>query len=168
MKSFFKKYIPDKDVLKSYKMLNFLGNSLFHEDLWRFNRKSFCRATVIGLFWGWMPMFFQMIPAAYCAVLFRANLPLSVAGVWISNPITMPAMMYVGYLFGNYVLGLTPEYQEFQMSSDWISSAFSNIWEPLLVGTLIIGIISSALGYFIMHLLWRLYAYNRLNKSKKS
>ena len=63
---------------------------------------------------------------------------------------------------------LSAEYQEFQMSSDWISGAFSNIWEPLLVGALIIGIISSALGYFIMHLLWRLYAYNRLNKSKKS
>ena len=112
-------------------------------------------------------MFFQMIPAAYCAVLFRANLPLSVAGVWISNPITMPAMMYIGYLFGNYILGLDPVYEEFKLSSDWIFSAFGNIWEPLLVGTLIIGIVSSILGYFIMHLLWRLYAYNRLHKSKK-
>ena len=164
MKSFFKKYIPNQDVLKSYKMLNFLGNSLFHEDLWKFNRKSFCRATVIGLFWGWMPMFFQMIPAAYCAVLFRANLPLSVAGVWVSNPITMPAMMYFGYLFGNLVLNLDPVYDEFQMNMDWIMSAMSNIWEPLLVGTLIIGVISSIVGYFLMHLAWRVYAYKRLKK----
>ena len=99
MRKFFKKYTPNREMVKEYKFLNFLGNSLFHGDLWRFNRLSFCRATVIGVFWGWMPMFFQMIPAAYCAVLFRANLPLSVAGVWISNPITMPAMMYIGYLF---------------------------------------------------------------------
>ena len=112
-------------------------------------------------------MFFQMIPAAYCAVLFRANLPLSVAGVWISNPITMPAMMYVGYLFGNFVLGINPVYEEFQLSSEWIISAFENIWQPLLVGTLIIGIISSILGYFIMHMLWRFYAYSRLQRSKK-
>ena len=79
MKKFFKKYTPNRDDVKEYKMLNFLGSSLFHEDLWKFNRISFCRATVIGLFWGWMPMMFQMIPAAYCAVVFRANLPLSVA-----------------------------------------------------------------------------------------
>ena len=89
MRKFFKKYTPNREMVKEYKFLAFLGNSLFHEDLWRFNRLSFCRATVIGVFWGWMPMFFQMIPAAYCAVLFRANLPLSVAGVWISNPITI-------------------------------------------------------------------------------
>ena len=130
MRKFFKKYTPNREMVKEYKFLNFLGNSLFHEDLWRFNRLSFCRATVIGVFWGWMPMFFQMIPAAYCAVLFRANLPLSV-------------------------------------SSEWIFSAFENIWQPLLVGTLIIGIISSILGYFIMHMLWRFYAYNRLQRSKK-
>jgi len=37
-----------------------------------------------------------------------------------------------------------------------------NIWEPLIVGTLIIGVVSSILGYYIMHILWRLHAYRRL------
>lgn len=162
MKNFFKKYTPDKDVVKSYKILGFLGNSLFHQDLWRFNRISFCRATVIGLFWAWMPMLFQMIPAAYCAVLFRANLPLSVAGVWVSNPITMGPMMYFAYLFGNFVLNIDPVYDEFQLNTEWIMSVLNVIWEPLLVGTIIIGILSSIIGYFLMHVIWRIYAYRRL------
>ncbi len=166
MKKFFKKYTPNRDAVKEYKMLNFLGSSLFHEDLWKFNRISFCRAVVIGLFWGWMPMMFQMIPAAYCAVVFRANLPLSVAGVWISNPITMPAMMYFAYIFGNNILGLNPIYNEFKLNSEWIISALGNIWEPLLVGTLIIGIVSSVIGYFLMHISWKIYAYSRLKKRK--
>ena len=166
MKKFFKKYTPDRDDVKEYKMLNFLGSSLFHEDLWKFNRISFCRATVIGLFWGWMPMMFQMIPAAYCAVVFRANLPLSVAGVWISNPITMPAMMYFAYIFGNNILGLNPIYNEFKLNSEWIISALGNIWEPLLVGTLIIGVVSSVIGYFLMHISWKIYAYSRLKRRK--
>ena len=102
----------------------------------RFSRIPFCRGVVIGIFWGWMPMFFQMIPAAYCAILFRANLPLSVAGVWISNPITMPPMRYFAYLFGNYILNIDPVYEKFQLNTEWIMSAMSNIWEPLLVGTL--------------------------------
>ena len=166
MKKFFKKYTPNRDAVKEYKMLNFLGSSLFHEDLWKFNRISFCRATVIGLFWGWMPMMFQMIPAAYCAVVFRANLPLSVAGVWISNPITMPAMMYFAYIFGNNILGLNPIYNEFKLNSEWIISALGNIWEPLLVGTLIIGVVSSVIGYFLMHISWKIYAYSRLKRRK--
>tara|TARA_Y100000817_G_scaffold283717_1_gene249797 strand:- start:52 stop:552 length:501 start_codon:yes stop_codon:yes gene_type:complete len=166
MKKFFKKYTPNKDTVKNYKMLNFLGSSLFHEDLWRFNRLSFCRATAIGVFLGWMPMLFQMIPAAYFAVVFRANLPLSVAGVWISNPITMPPMMYFAYLFGNKMLGLNPEYNNFAMDSEWIMNALGNIWEPLLFGCIVIGIISSIFGYFIMHIFWKIYAYKRLQKMK--
>ena len=51
----------------------------------------------------------------YFAVVFRANLPLSVAGVWISNPITMPPMMYFAYLFGNKLLGLNPTYESLLM-----------------------------------------------------
>jgi len=112
-------------------------------------------------------MFFQMIPAAYCAILFRANLPLSVAGVWISNPITMPPMMYFAYLFGNYILNINPVYEEFQLNTEWIMSAMSNIWEPLLVGTLTIGILSSIISYYIMHIIWRIYAYRRLKNRGK-
>ena len=166
MKNFFKKYTPDRDTVKSNKMLNFLGSSLFHEELWKFNRISFCRATAIGIFLGWMPMLFLMIPAAYFAVVFRANLPLSVAGVWISNPITMPPMMYFAYLFGNKLLGLNPTYESFTMDTEWFMNAFGNIWEPLLFGCVIIGIVSSVVGYLIMHLLWKIYAYKRLKKMK--
>ena len=166
MRKFFKKYTPDRETVKKYKIISFLGSSLFHPDLWRFNRVAFCRATVIGVFWAWMPMMFQMIPAAYCAVIFRANLPLSVAGVWISNPITMPPMMYFGYLFGNKVLGLNPVYDEFKLNTEWIMSALANIWEPLLVGTLIIGVVSSIIGYFLMHIAWRIYAYMKLKQRR--
>ena len=152
------------EVIKDNKYLSFLGNSLFHEDLWKFNRISFCRAIAIGVFLGWMPMLFQMIPAAYFAVVFRANLPISLAGVWISNPITMPPMMYFAYLFGNELLGLNPVYDNFAMDTDWIMSALGNIWEPLLFGCVIIGIFSSILSYIIMHILWKIYAYRRLKK----
>ena len=168
MRKFFKKYTPNREMVKEYKFLNFLGNSLFHEDLWRFNRLSFCRATVIGIFWGWMPMFFQMIPAAFCAVYFRANLPLSVAGVWVSNPITMPPMMYIGYEFGNVILGIDPLFDKFEASIDWIIGVFSLIWEPLLVGTMIIGISSAVIGFFGIHLFWKILAYRKLHRIKNN
>ena len=168
MKKFFKKYTPNKDIVKDYKILNFLVSALFHEDLWRFSRIPFCRGTVIGIFWGWMPMFFQMIPAAYCAILFRANLPLSVAGVWISNPITMPPMMYLGYEFGNVVLGIDPLFDKFEASFDWIISVFALILEPLLVGTMIIGISSAVIGFFGIHIFWKILAYRKLKRIKNN
>jgi hypothetical protein len=52
------------------------------------------------------------------------------------------------------------------MDAEWFMNAFGNIWEPLLFGCVIIGIVSSVVGYLIMHLLWKIYAYKRLKKMK--
>ena len=66
----------------------------------------------------------------------------------------------------NNILNRNPVYNEFQLNTDWIMSAMSNIWEPLLLGTVIIGIVSSIVGYILMHVLWKIYLYNRLKKRK--
>mgnify|MGYP001050786637 FL=1 len=168
MKKFFKDNLPKPDDLRKYKALGVLGDSIFEKNLWVINKNTLSRALAIGLFWGWMPMFFQMIPAAFCAIYFRANLPLSLAGVWISNPITMPPMMYLGYEFGNLVLGIDPLFDKFEASLEWIGSVFSLIWEPLLVGTMIIGISSAIVGFFGVHLLWKIIAYRKLKKIKSN
>ena len=167
MKKFFKDNLPKPEDLKKYRALNMLGNSIFEKELWSINKHTLSRAVAIGLFWGWMPMFFQMIPAAFCAVYFRANIPLSLAGVWISNPITMPPMMYIGYEFGNYILGIDPLFDQFEASIDWILGIFSLIWEPLLVGTMIIGVSSAILGFTWIHLFWKIIAYRKLRKIKR-
>jgi len=168
MKKFFKDNLPKPEDLKKYKALGVLGDSIFEKNLWIINKNTLSKALAIGLFWGWMPMFFQMIPAAFCAIYFRANLPLSLAGVWISNPITMPAMMYLGYEFGNLVLGVDPLFDKFEASLAWIGSVFSLIWEPLLVGTMIIGIASAIVGFFGVHLFWKIIALRKLKKIKSS
>jgi len=168
MKKFFKDNLPKPEDLKKYKALSVLGDSIFEKNLWIINKHTLSRALAIGLFWGWMPMFFQMIPAAFCAIYFRANLPLSLAGVWISNPITMPPMMYLGYEFGNLVLGIDPLFDKFEASLEWIGSVFSLIWEPLLVGTIIIGVTSAIIGFFSVHLFFKIIAYKKLKKIKDS
>lgn len=166
MKKFFKEKLPKPEDLRKYKALGVLGESIFQRELWMINRFTLSKAIAIGLFWGWLPMFFQMIPAAFCAVYFRANLPLSVAGVWVSNPITMPPMMYLGYEFGNFILGIDPLFDRFEPSAEWFIGIFSLIWEPLLVGTVIIGISSAIVGFFSIHLIWKIMAYNKLRKKR--
>ena len=110
-------------------------------------------------------MFFQMIPAAFCAVYFRANLPLSLAGVWVSNPITMPPMMYIGYEFRNVILGIDPLFDKFEASIEWIGSVFSLIWQPLLMVTMIIGIVSAI--FIFISISYHL-ENNSLSKIKKT
>ena len=75
-------------------------------------------------------------------------------------------MMYLGYEFGNVILGIDPLFEKFEASVEWIGSVFSLIWQPLLVGTLVIGVISAFLGYLTIHLIWKFLAYRKLKKIK--
>ena len=78
----------------------------------------------------------------------------------------MPPMMYLGYEFGNIILGIDPLFEKFEASIEWIGSVFSLIWQPLLIGTLVIGVISAILGYLAIHLIWKFLAYRKLKKIK--
>ena len=80
----------------------------------------------------------------------------------------MPPMMYLGYEFGNVVLGIEPLFEKFEASIEWIGSVFSIIWQPLLAGTMIIGIVSAILGYISIHLIWKVLAYRKLKRLKSN
>ena len=41
---------------------------------------------------------------------------------------------------------------------EWFNTIFLNIWEPLLIGCLILGLISSSITYFLIRLIWRISA----------
>ena len=43
--------------------------------------------------------------AAAAALRLRCNLTLAVLTVWISNPLTLPPILYVEYLLGTKLLG---------------------------------------------------------------
>jgi hypothetical protein len=55
----------------------------------------------LGIFIGMLPiMGIQMAVVAVLALPFRANLKAAIAGVWISNPITVIPLYYANYRFG--------------------------------------------------------------------
>ena len=98
MKSkFFKKFVPDAKTLTENPALKPLRHLLIRKHLFHLNRRSVARATFIGIFCSFMPVPWQMIIAAALCVFFRANVPLGVALVWISNPVTMGPIFYFTY-----------------------------------------------------------------------
>lgn len=161
-----KKYMPDPEKLKQHKNLQFLGDRLHEPNLWHLNRRSVALAFAIGLFAAWIPTPGQMAIAAVGAFYFRANLPISVALVWITNPLTMPPMFYFAYILGLFLLGMDMPDANFEFSVDSVLSSIGEIGGPFLFGCLILGIVSSAAGYFGMNLLWRYAVTQRWNKRK--
>jgi len=96
-----------------------------------------------------------MIPSAACAILFRANLPISVALVWVSNPVTMPPLFYFCYLVGTWILGAPTQAMQFEITWAWLTHELLTIWQPFLLGCFVVASTMSVLGYFGMHGFWR-------------
>ena len=103
--------------------LSFLGDILHEPNLWHINRHSVARAFLVGIWFCFIPMPFQMLAAAFFAIWFNANLPLSVVLVWISNPVTMPPMFYFNYKIGAWALDRPVLSFDFELSWSWISGA---------------------------------------------
>lgn len=121
---------------------------------WAGDRQSFARAGFIGCFCMMLPIPFQMLLGSILAYYLRANIPLSTALAWITNPLTMWPIWYGGYVFGTWVLG-TPDLfhasQGISVGSEtWFAEVFPHIWQPFLFGNIMLGVIFGSLLYFII------------------
>lgn len=132
-----KKLSPRRSQLADRWFLRPFGAMIHDPALWRLDRHGAARAFALGLFIAWMPIPMQMAAAAVLALWLRIHLPVAVLAVWVSNPVTFVPMVYVAYLVGVAILGTTGAY-----------------WQPLLVGSLILGVLTAAAGYFLLDLLW--------------
>jgi len=154
-KKFFQRYMPHPGKIREIKSLEFLGEKLHAPNLWHLNRRSVSLAFACGL-WAMYtpPLPWQMVIAAILAIYFNANLPISVALVWITNPLTWVPLYYLAYKVGALALGQDSfDFTEF-------SELFSieKAWElgaPLLLGCFILMNVGAAFGYASIRLLWR-------------
>lgn len=153
MRKFINRYMPDAKAIKENKFLRIFGSLLHSPSLWHLNRTSAAKAFAIGLFIAFVPVPFQMVFAAGAAILFNANIPLSVALVWLSNPITIPLIFFSCYKVGSIFIGASDELV-FQANLQWIMDSFSVIGPPFLLGCLILGATFSILGYLTVHSVW--------------
>ena len=120
------RFIPDPGVIKNHKNLQFLGEKLHDPNLWHINRSSITKAFAIGLFFAWVPTPTQMAFAAATAVFLRAHLLISVALVWITNPVTMPPLFYFAYRVGLWYSHRPSPADNFVFSLDGI---WSGVWQ---------------------------------------
>ena len=158
-----KQYMPDHDKIRTHKHLQCLGTLLHHKYLWHLNRHSVAIAFAIGLFFAFVPVPFQMLLAAIGAILLHGNLPISVALVWLTNPLTMPPIFYAAYLLGARILD-TPAIDAEQFSTfswDWLLNGLSAIWQPFLLGCFVMGVTCAIVGYASIHIAWRLLVLRR-------
>ncbi len=171
-KKLIQKLFPGHHKVKEHRHLQFLGSAIHDPNLWHMNRRSVSGAFAVGLFLAFIPVPGQMVLAALLAILLRINLPISVMLVWLTNPLTIGPIFYSAYKLGQLIIGdpvLIIEADELGLT--WFKENFDKIWQPLFLGSFILGAFFSAIGYFGMRLFWRFHVIKRWrekrSKSKK-
>lgn len=154
-RKFLRRFIPDIHKLQDYGVLKPFGRFTRDPNLWHLNRRSAAGAFAVGIFFAFMPMPFQMIAAAAVAIIIRVNLPLSVAMVWISNPITMPPMLYSSYRVGAFLLNKPNQPFVFDLSVAWFQASLHSLVPALLLGCLVLGSLASSISYIAVRKIWR-------------
>ena len=163
-----KQLAPSPAKLREIKLLRVLGDWIYEPNLWHVNRYSASMAFFVGLFVAFMPIPGQMVLAALMAVLLKCHLPLSVGLVWITNPLTMPAMFYLAYSVGALIIHVPVTEITFELSWRWLQNSLGAIWQPLLLGCFICGLFFGSLGFFVISMMWRWRVVKNWRKRKRA
>jgi uncharacterized protein (DUF2062 family) len=143
---------------------------LLHDHrLWGIRRKTVVPAFAIGLFVMWMPWPGHMVISSIIALFLRVNVPVAFFTTLISNPLTMPPMYLLTYSLGAWLLGMPVVPPDFDASLDWALNTLVDIWQPLMLGGVLLGTASSLLGLVTLDLLWRasIARYKDRKRSKR-
>lgn len=166
-RKYFRKYLPDAARVRSHRMIAMFGRLLHHHNLWHLNRESVAGGVAIGLFAGLVPGPFQMLVAALLAVSLKKNLPVALVVTFYTNPFTIVPLYLAAYEYGKLLLGAhgaAAAVKPFEI--DWSNLAGSvhgliewslSLGKPLAVGLVALALTLAAIGYFGVHLAWRVY-----------
>ena len=160
-RKFIKRLLPDTDTMRRHRHLRHFGERLRNHSLWHLNRRSVSGGVAVGLFVAMLPLPFLMVIAAGIAILATVNLPISVAMVWITNPLTMGPLFYFNYRVGAFLLGERPTNEHFRGSAMDMIGSMLHIWQPLLLGGVVVGLVAALLGWILVRLLWRWHVVSR-------
>lgn len=166
-KHFFKKYFPGRDKVLSNQFIQKFKHWLDDPNLWHINRHSVSWGLACGLFMAFMPIPLQMVFASMLAIVFRGNIPIAFAAVWITNPITMPPIFFFAYKLGATILETPVMEFSFEFSLAWLFEELGHKWRPFLLGCLISGSSAAVIGFFASHWFWRYYIIRRMRSKKR-
>ncbi len=117
------------------------------------NRRSMTRGIAIGWFWGSIPMPMQMGGVLAITPFVKFNVPIAIAFVWLSNPLTYPPIFYGEYLIGNFLLG-RESIEGIELTMQWFHAHWGQIATSLYVGAFFVATVLNVGVYALVNWLW--------------
>lgn len=166
------KHLPTPHEIRQNRFLKPVGRYLHHPYLWQLDRRSVAGGVAVGLFFGILTPFAQILFSAIAAIVFRFNLPIAVLSTLVTNPITFPFVYYFAYKLGGFLTGrVNADAQDLSHAgeaeqilkqqtevSGWLTHLVEwaqTVGFPLMTGLIVLAITAATTGYFLVNALWR-------------
>lgn len=142
------------------------GSWLEDPAYWSLNRKNVTRAFALGLFLSYTPLPIHALLATALALVLRLNIPATVVGTLLANPLTVVPMFVFAYWVGCSLLMVTSSPIHFEMSWRWLTTELVLIWRPFLLGCLTMGLTTAVTGYVLLGGVWHLSLVAKYHQRK--
>ncbi len=165
MQRWLKRITADRGTLEKLWCVKPFAALVVARGCWTFKRASVVRAFALGLSIACIPptpLPLHLILCAVFGILFRLNLPVLFATVFVSNPFTWFLQVAVSLWVGSRLMGrdLMPLFHHLNHRNLW--AQLHQLWQPLLLGALALSILAGALGYVLAQCVWRAGVLYRL------
>jgi len=170
MQRWLKRVTPDRATLEKLWCLKPIEALVVNRGCWTFNRHSVTRAFALGLFIAFIPptppLPVHLVTCVILGLIFRLNLPVLFATVFVSNPFTWLPQVAGSIWVGAKLMGLdlAPFLREMQSRTIW--AHVHELWAPLLLGALVLGCIAAAVGYVLAQSVWRARVFYHLRRRR--
>ena len=169
MQRWLKRITPDRHTLEKLWCLRPFKTLVLDRGCWTFHRHSVTRAFAVGLFIAFIPptpLPVHIVTCVILGVLFRLNLPVLIATVFLSNPLTWLPQVAGSIWVGAKLMGmdLMPVLHELHHRHPW--RHIGELWAPLLLGALVLGLVAAAAGYVLAQLAWRVHVLHQLRRRR--
>lgn len=153
---FFRKFAFKRHHMSEQWFMTPFRHLLQDHRLWGIRRRWVVPAVSIGLFVAFLPFPGHMLMSALAALALRVNIPVAAVVTWVSNPLTVGPMYYFEYRLGVNILNVPPKPFNFELSLDWVTHTFVHIWQPMLLGSVLLGALAALVGYVVLDIFWRI------------
>ncbi len=152
---FFRKFAFKRHHMSEQWFMTPFRHLLHDHRLWGIRRRWVVPAFAIGLFVAFLPFPGHMLISALGALALRVNIPVAAVCTWVSNPLTVGPIYYFAYRLGVNILDIPAQPFDMELSLDWVTHTFVTIWQPMLLGCVLLGAAAALVGYGALDLLWR-------------
>lgn len=158
--------LPDREALLRRKWARPFAAWLSHHGLWQFNRRTVARGVSLGLFFGLLLPFGQILMVAIAAIGVRANIPVAVGATFVTNPLTYPPIYLGAAQVGRWILGdaKVRAVPEPSAAGNWLASAIDwagSVGPALGIGLACFAVSAALVGYVSVHVAWRIAVMRR-------